>query len=424
VKHLVAALISLCTSLSVWADDPHPQLAAGLEAYEFFCAKCHGKDMVNSGVSSYDLRKFPRDQKERFYKSVLEGRGAMPAWGDVIYPEELDALWVYVATRGGKEPMPKDEEDTEEKGANEEASYTPDHHLVNEAHLTACLARNAGAISGMRDNGGVGIDYRVSQALAKQLGLKLKVEWFEGEVEEDSDPVLQTYAMLSYPLCDVVLSHPRFAPSIGEPMTPAAALPRWYGMPTELDTVTNRRVTSRLPHVTLKPITVTAPYMRAEVGLVYREGDPEPQGLHDLDGRRLAIQQGTFSGSIATLTSSKLAAQAITFNPGANFLWQIEQQRADVAIVDVPAYDGHRLHNKITRLKLADWRHALGFDIGVALLSDRSTLKLALDKIITELVDSNTIQSMAMEEGVTYARPKNNGIEKMFTIRRLQALTQ
>ncbi len=91
-----------------FAQDAHPELDAGLEAYEFFCSKCHGKDMVNPGTSSFDLRTFPQDDKDRFVTSVMDGRGAMPAWGDVIYPEELEALWVYVATRGGTVPFPED----------------------------------------------------------------------------------------------------------------------------------------------------------------------------------------------------------------------------------------------------------------------------------------------------------------------------
>lgn len=419
MRHLILALLALYSSLALANEDSNPQIEAGLEAYEFFCAKCHGKDMVNAGVSSYDLRKFPLDQKDRFYKSVKEGRGAMPAWGDVIFPEELDALWIYVATRGGKMPMPE-----ETTLINQESSYIPGKDLVNEGYLTTCLARNAGAISGLRSKGGIGIDYRVSQALATHLGLNLKVEWFEGEVEEDSDPVLQTYAMLSYPLCDLVLSHPLFEPSIGKPPTTAAALPRWYGMPTELDAVTHRRVNKKLQHVALRPISVTKPYMRAEIGLVFRNGEPEPSGLHDLVGRRLAVQQGTFSGSIATLTSPELAAKAITFNPGANFLWQLEQGQADVAIVDVPAYDGHRLHNKITKLRLADWRHPLGFDIGAAVLTDKTEFKQEIDNIVLELVESGQVETMALEEGVSYAKPANSGIEKMFTMRRLQALVQ
>ena len=58
--------------------------------------------MVNPGTSSYDLRKWPTDQKDTFYNTVKNGKGDMPAWGDVLFPEELDAIWVYVATRAGK----------------------------------------------------------------------------------------------------------------------------------------------------------------------------------------------------------------------------------------------------------------------------------------------------------------------------------
>ena len=68
--------------------------------YDQFCAHCHGKHMVNPGTSSFDLRTFPKDQKDRFYDSVKNGRGDMPAWGDVLYPEELDLLWHYVKSRG------------------------------------------------------------------------------------------------------------------------------------------------------------------------------------------------------------------------------------------------------------------------------------------------------------------------------------
>ena len=45
--------------------------------------------------------------KDAFYNSVKNGKGDMPAWGDVLFPEELDAIWVYVATRAGQEPMPE-----------------------------------------------------------------------------------------------------------------------------------------------------------------------------------------------------------------------------------------------------------------------------------------------------------------------------
>lgn len=79
----------------------------GVKTYKQFCSHCHGLNMVNPGTASYDLRKWPQDRKDGFVTSVMNGRGDMPAWGDILLPEEVEALWRYVATRGGKEPFPE-----------------------------------------------------------------------------------------------------------------------------------------------------------------------------------------------------------------------------------------------------------------------------------------------------------------------------
>src|SRR2546427_12930616 len=47
-----------------------------------------------------DLRKFPRDQRERILTSVSKGKNSMPPWGDLLKPDEIEALWAYVATGG------------------------------------------------------------------------------------------------------------------------------------------------------------------------------------------------------------------------------------------------------------------------------------------------------------------------------------
>ncbi|MEM8824366.1 MAG: cytochrome c [Pseudomonadota bacterium] len=89
------------------SDDPlHPSVEFGAQVYKDVCAHCHGINMVNAGTSSYDLRKWPQDDRERFQNSVLYGRGDMPAWGDALFPGELEALWAYVVTRGGTEDLP------------------------------------------------------------------------------------------------------------------------------------------------------------------------------------------------------------------------------------------------------------------------------------------------------------------------------
>ena len=68
------------------------------------CAQCHGRNMVNSGTTTYDLRRFPVDQPDRFVQSVTNGKGNMPSFKEVFSSEEIDKLWAYVGLRGGKEP--------------------------------------------------------------------------------------------------------------------------------------------------------------------------------------------------------------------------------------------------------------------------------------------------------------------------------
>lgn len=80
-------------------DAPVPE-KTGAQIYSHLCSHCHGFNMVNPGTSSYDLRRFPADQQERFVTSVMNGKNTMPAWGGELTADELDKLWDYVRSRG------------------------------------------------------------------------------------------------------------------------------------------------------------------------------------------------------------------------------------------------------------------------------------------------------------------------------------
>jgi len=83
-------------------EAPSPELVAqGKRLYKGFCSNCHGVNMVNTGTSSFDLRKFPHDDQARFVNSVTRGKNTMPAWGDLLQPDEISAIWAYVLS-GGK----------------------------------------------------------------------------------------------------------------------------------------------------------------------------------------------------------------------------------------------------------------------------------------------------------------------------------
>jgi mono/diheme cytochrome c family protein len=92
----LALAIGMALSAAARADDAD----LGREVYDDFCVTCHGRDMVNPGGVTFDLRKFPKDDFERFRKAVLDGKPpAMPPWRDKISDDDLKLLWAYV--RGG-----------------------------------------------------------------------------------------------------------------------------------------------------------------------------------------------------------------------------------------------------------------------------------------------------------------------------------
>lgn len=95
----VSALI--CAAPATSADKEEEQAEIGREIYTEFCASCHGRDLVSPGTLSFDLRRFPKNDFERFRNAVLNGKGqGMPAWRDKIGDDDVASLWAYVRSGG------------------------------------------------------------------------------------------------------------------------------------------------------------------------------------------------------------------------------------------------------------------------------------------------------------------------------------
>jgi mono/diheme cytochrome c family protein len=82
------------------ATDVGSAFENGRRQFHRTCAQCHGLNMVNSGVTVYDLRNFPADQPERFFGSVTNGKGNMPSFSNALTGEQMRWLWSYVSNRG------------------------------------------------------------------------------------------------------------------------------------------------------------------------------------------------------------------------------------------------------------------------------------------------------------------------------------
>ena len=93
----VVALVVICVAASCEESFAPEQVRAGAEIFERNCAPCHGPQMRDP-ESAFDLRKFPRNQHDRFVTSVTRGKNQMPPWGDMLKSDEIEALWAYVTT--------------------------------------------------------------------------------------------------------------------------------------------------------------------------------------------------------------------------------------------------------------------------------------------------------------------------------------
>src|SRR3979409_1780641 len=107
MKALTIAVIGLAlSSASAGAEGsqfPPEQVQRGAQLFAMNCATCHGTRMRNPQWA-IDLHTFPRDAKNRFVDSVMNGKRNMPPWDDLIKPDDLDPVWAYVstATRGNQ----------------------------------------------------------------------------------------------------------------------------------------------------------------------------------------------------------------------------------------------------------------------------------------------------------------------------------
>jgi mono/diheme cytochrome c family protein len=97
----VCALGLVLACASAVAQDPGvkpftpEQIKKGAAVYASHCESCHGVRMIGPPWA-IDLNTFPRDSPARFADSVTYGVRGMPPWGDVIKPDEIEALWAYV----------------------------------------------------------------------------------------------------------------------------------------------------------------------------------------------------------------------------------------------------------------------------------------------------------------------------------------
>lgn len=407
--------ISFLFGGTIYADET-AVLSQAEKTYQTLCSHCHGLKMVNPGTSSYDLRRWPKNDRAGFYASVINGKNSMPAWGDVLLPGEIELLWYYVKTRAGKEPASFEQDAKEPDQNSVDGPDETSDLFTTPGTLVACLAKNGGVMSGRRAKGGTGLDYELSRALAEALGVALDVRWFKSEQDEESTPVKEAYALLAYKVCDIFPGFALYEMFVDDFDVARAALPRWDMRPQSLE----QRV-----HVDLRPISVTHPYARMEMGVVYRNSEFERkiQKISDMEGLKIGVEQGTLAG-VLTLRqgTEKMVSDSVTRNPGPKFLWQMEQGEFDAALTTTGAYDFHKKQNVMSTLILGAYRHPLGINLSIAMLESKKALRDIINPLIDAMVKDGTMAQLGARASHTYAHPRKPWLLPRLTLQTLLTL--
>lgn len=349
----------------------------GRQQFARTCAQCHGHNMVSSGVTVYDLRKFPLEQEERFFHSVRKGKGNMPSWEGSLTDEQIHALWTYVRNRG-QEPTP----------------------------LKVCAAENNPPLSQKAKGAARGLDIAVAQAIARDMGRALQVVFFESEYEADKSLAHEVNALLSSQVCQLASGFPLFASDLGAPSRATARTPDYDGAKP-------RRLR---PFVTLKEMAASKPYYAMAMGVVTRDPGIAAETLADLQNVKVGAVSGTLAGSALMLYRNGLLQRSIvTLAQRESALEALAAGRFDATLVALTRYDAYRRAHPEARLFRARFVHPLRINIGLVGLQDEPALAAA-SRVIERSLAGGELGQWAEEAGATWIAPQPPDINAPFSL--------
>ena len=153
------------------------------------------------------------------------------------------------------------------------------------------------------------------------------------------------------------------------------------------------------------------------------EFERDIEKIADMDGLKIGVEQGTLAGVLSLRQGTKaMAKDAVTFNPGPDFLWEMEQGAFDAALVTIGAYDFHKKQNFISTLELDAYRHPLGFNISVAMLGRKKAMRDVFDPAIARMIGDGTMAKLAEKSKYTYAKPRRPWVQGHLTMQTIQLM--
>jgi ABC-type amino acid transport substrate-binding protein len=278
---------------------------------------------------------------------------------------------------------------------------SPQPAAAAEEALRICLDEDLPPLSThYRGKPDSGFDVALAQAIAKELGRPLVIQWFESKLDEDSSPALEANALLSDGRCALVGSYAFTRDSLVVPGVRTAKLPDFDGA-----TIADRR--RRVPLGVLSP---SRPYIYSALTIVLGEKarDRHIAGIGDLAGLRIAIESGTLGDAILmNFGNGRLIDDITHLVPGrSDLLGSLDRGEYDATLLDVRRLDAYRSTHPANNLVATGYYYPVGANRGYVALASEPILLDSVNKVLSDLQAKGLLAELAHAAGLTYLPPR------------------
>ncbi len=274
-----------------------------------------------------------------------------------------------------------------------------------EEVLRVCLDENLPPLSAHRRGApDSGFDVALAQAVAKELGRSLSIQWFESKLDEDASPALEANALLSDNRCALVGGYVLTTDSLAAPGLKTAKLPDFQGATRD----DHRR------RVALGVLARSQPYMYSSLTIVLgeRARDRHIADIGDLAPLRIGIESGTLADAVLMNFRGGVLIDNLThLVPGrSDLLGALERGEFDATLLDLRRLDAWRAAHPDSKLAPSGYYYPIGANRGYVGLASDPALIAAVDKALADLMANGTIAALAKAAGLTYLPPREPAV--------------
>jgi len=271
---------------------------------------------------------------------------------------------------------------------------------ASEGTLRVCLNEELPPYSVRRGDTGSGFDYLISEAVAKRLGRRLTVQWFESKLDEDSSSAIEANALLSDGRCDLLAGYPLIKDALSKPGFETARMPDFAGA----------RSADRRRRVTLGVLAPTRPYHFAAITLMLggKAAERRVTSLADLDGVSFGIEAGTLGDAILmSYDHGRFIGQITHMVPGrGELLPGLERGDYEATVMPLHRFDAYRMEHPDTKLKPSGYYFPIGFNMGFVGLASEASLIERVNAALGDMLKDGEPASFALAAHMTYLPPR------------------